>query len=176
MLTSFVPLVWQSFRPSYNPFWTWQVQEVYLTTSLDQEGVKKAVQRVLGRVPWVWGAAVFEQDRGTAVPWLCDSYWNDLMKFHRYFDNVLYWNFIAAKRSHNQKLYIFFASVQWVGRHAMASLVVHECSWLNWTVKFTCIYQVVFKPAAFIKLAELLLAEMYSSSSNYSTAHCRLLF
>ena len=28
-----------------------QVQEVYLTTSLDQEGVKKAVQRVLGRVP-----------------------------------------------------------------------------------------------------------------------------
>lgn len=29
-----------------------QVQEVYLTTSLDQEGVKKAVQRVLGRVPW----------------------------------------------------------------------------------------------------------------------------
>ncbi|CAN6321977.1 unnamed protein product [Urochloa humidicola] len=28
-----------------------QVQEVYLTTSLDQEGIKKAVQRVLGRVP-----------------------------------------------------------------------------------------------------------------------------
>lgn len=28
-----------------------QVQEVYLTRSLDQEGVKKAVQRVLGRVP-----------------------------------------------------------------------------------------------------------------------------
>ncbi|PUZ60405.1 hypothetical protein GQ55_4G122700 [Panicum hallii var. hallii] len=26
-------------------------QEVYLTTSLDQEGIKKAVQRVLGRVP-----------------------------------------------------------------------------------------------------------------------------
>nr|ACG42364.1 RNA binding S1 [Zea mays] len=28
-----------------------QVQEVYLTTSLDHEGIKKAVQRVLGRVP-----------------------------------------------------------------------------------------------------------------------------
>ncbi|KAJ6815620.1 uncharacterized protein M6B38_134145 [Iris pallida] len=28
-----------------------QVQEVYLTTLLDQEGIKKAVQRVLGRVP-----------------------------------------------------------------------------------------------------------------------------
>uniref|UniRef100_A0A0E0KLH8 S1 motif domain-containing protein n=1 Tax=Oryza punctata TaxID=4537 RepID=A0A0E0KLH8_ORYPU len=28
-----------------------QVQELYLTTSLDQEGIKKAVQRVLGRVP-----------------------------------------------------------------------------------------------------------------------------
>lgn len=28
-----------------------QVQEVYVTTSLDQEGIKKAVQRVLGRVP-----------------------------------------------------------------------------------------------------------------------------
>jgi len=28
-----------------------QVQEVYLTSSLDQEGIKKAVQRVLGRVP-----------------------------------------------------------------------------------------------------------------------------
>ncbi|CAL4928361.1 unnamed protein product [Urochloa decumbens] len=28
-----------------------QVQEVYLTTSLDQEGIKRAVQRVLGRVP-----------------------------------------------------------------------------------------------------------------------------
>ncbi|KAH7664169.1 Nucleic acid-binding proteins protein [Dioscorea alata] len=28
-----------------------QVQEVYLTTTLDQEGIKKAVQRVLGRVP-----------------------------------------------------------------------------------------------------------------------------
>ncbi|KAL6638692.1 hypothetical protein ACP70R_023803 [Stipagrostis hirtigluma subsp. patula] len=28
-----------------------QVQEVYLTTSLDQDGIKKAVQRVLGRVP-----------------------------------------------------------------------------------------------------------------------------
>ncbi|THU48656.1 hypothetical protein C4D60_Mb06t01290 [Musa balbisiana] len=28
-----------------------QVQEVYLTTTLDQDGIKKAVQRVLGRVP-----------------------------------------------------------------------------------------------------------------------------
>lgn len=28
-----------------------QVQEVYLTTTLDQEGIKKAVQMVLGRVP-----------------------------------------------------------------------------------------------------------------------------
>lgn len=28
-----------------------QVQEVYLTTTLDQEAIKKAVQRVLGRVP-----------------------------------------------------------------------------------------------------------------------------
>ncbi|RRT53653.1 hypothetical protein BHE74_00004351 [Ensete ventricosum] len=27
------------------------VQEVYLTTALDQDGIKKAVQRVLGRVP-----------------------------------------------------------------------------------------------------------------------------
>ena len=29
-----------------------QVQEIQLTTSLDQEGIKKALQRVLERVPW----------------------------------------------------------------------------------------------------------------------------
>jgi len=34
-----------------NLFYPGQVQEVYLTTTLDQEGIKKAVQRVLGRVP-----------------------------------------------------------------------------------------------------------------------------
>ena len=28
-----------------------QVQEIHLTTSLDQEGIKKALQRVLERVP-----------------------------------------------------------------------------------------------------------------------------
>jgi hypothetical protein len=72
LLTWFVAVVRRSFMPSYGPSWTWQAQEVYLklTMSVGQEGVKKAVQRVLGRVPWASRVWIEERPPSSLSKWL----------------------------------------------------------------------------------------------------------